>query len=64
MKPLPKGTIMKNINSIKKFVLKHKVVFAVTSTAALLTIVNKIALRQHDNFLKEHGLYDEFYQGE
>lgn len=55
---------MKNINSIKKFVLKHKVVFAVTSTAALLTIVNKIALRQHDNFLKEHGLYDEFYQGE
>lgn len=46
---------------VKKFVKKHKVAIAVTVTALTCLTLNRLALRQHDNFLKERGLYDEFY---
>lgn len=52
---------MKTLATIKMFVLKHKVAFAITGTTALLYTINRLALKQHDDFLKEHGLYDEFY---
>lgn len=55
-----------NVIEIKKtpvrdFVNRHKVAIAVTATAATCLVLNRIALKQHDEFLKEHDLYDEFY---
>ena len=52
---------MKKLDSIKKFVIAHKVAFAVTGVASLMYIINRLAIGQHDTFLKEHGLYDAFY---
>jgi hypothetical protein len=47
----------------KNFVVKHKtailVTVAVTSVAAAVTF--RTGLVQHDEFLKEHDLYDTFY---
>jgi hypothetical protein len=48
----------------KQFVAKHKVAIAVTTTAVLCLGINRMALKQHDDFLKEHNLYEEFYAPE
>lgn len=45
----------------KNFVRRHKMPIAVASTAATCLYLNNIALKQHEDFLKEKGLYDEFY---
>lgn len=50
-----------NYRNFKKFVAKHKVAIAVTATAGSCLYLNRVALRQHDDFLKEKGLYEEFY---
>lgn len=47
--------------SSKKFVAKHRVAIAVAATTVVLAKVNRMALKQHDDFLREHGLYDEYY---
>ena len=46
---------------IKNFIERHKVAIAVTTTTVACVVVNRIALKQHDEFLREHDLYDEFY---
>ena len=48
--------------STKKFVADHKVAIAVTATAATCLWINRLALKQHNDFLKEHDLYDSFYE--
>lgn len=48
-------------NSAKEFVVKHKVAIAVVSTAAICGKINSYAIGQHNDFLREKGLYDEFY---
>lgn len=53
-----------NTNPVKSFIDRHKVGLAVLGTATLAVIVNRVALRQHDEFLKDRGLYDEFYTPE
>lgn len=54
--------IVKNVAvSSKKFVQRHKIAVTITATALVCGALNKAALRDHDNFLKEHGLYDEYY---
>lgn len=45
----------------RNFVERHKVAIAVTGTAASCLYLNRVALKQHDDFLKEKGLYEEFY---
>lgn len=45
----------------KKFVEDHRVGIAITATAALCLKLNRFALEGHDEFLKQHGLYDEYY---
>jgi len=50
--------------SAKKFVAKHKVALAVTTTAVICLALNRTALAQHNDFLKEHDLYEEFYNAE
>lgn len=49
------------ITSTKKFVVKHKVAIAVTGTAVICLSLNRLALAQHNDFLKEHDLYEAFY---
>lgn len=48
----------------KKFVVEHKTAIAVTATAAICIAVNRVALKQHNDFLRDHDLYDEFYASE
>lgn len=53
----------KSVASIKKFWADNKTrilttALVITSTAVVL---QRGGLKQHDDFLKEHDLYDEFY---
>ena len=45
----------------KNYVSKHRVAFAIMGTALFALYINRLALGQHNEFLKEHGLYDAFY---
>jgi len=55
----------KTTNRLKTFVTAHKTAIAVTvavvATTAAATLINKAAFQQHDNFLTEKGLFEEFY---
>lgn len=53
----------KHLASTKKFVADHKVAITATVTASICLTLNTIALKGHNEFLKEKGLYDEFYFG-
>ncbi len=53
--------IKKVANASKKFVDDHKIGITITLTALTCLMVNRYALSGHDDFLKEKGLYDEFY---
>lgn len=55
---------MTKIATAKKFVARHRVAIAVTVTAASCLYLNRLALRDHDTFLKEMDLYDAYYSGE
>lgn len=48
----------------KKFVVKHKTAIAVTVTAIAVNRFYATAINQHNDFLKEHGLYEQFYTPE
>jgi hypothetical protein len=50
--------------STKNFVVRHKTAVAVATTVLVLQACNRKALDQHDQFLKEHDLYNEFYTPE
>lgn len=54
-------TIKKAAVSTKKFVYKHRVAITATVTTAICLKLNQMALADHDNFLKEEGLYEKFY---
>jgi hypothetical protein len=53
--------VKKTAVATKNFVVRHKTTVAVATTVAVMTVINKKALNQHDEFLKDHDLYDEFY---
>ena len=52
--------------SAKIFVAKHKtaltVTVAVAATAVATRKLDGTALKQHNEFLREKGLFDEFYE--
>lgn len=50
--------------STKNFVSRHRVAIAVTATSIVWIYVNRSAMQQHNEFLKEKGLYEEFYTPE
>jgi hypothetical protein len=52
------------IVAAKNFVARHKVAIAVTATAAVCYKVHSAAISQHNEFLKEHGLFEQFYTPE
>lgn len=45
----------------KTFVQKHKTALAVVATTIVCAAIAKKGLEQHNEFLKEHDLYDTFY---
>lgn len=49
------------IARVKNFVDRHKVSITMVATSTAWIAINRVALKQHDEFLKEHGLYEEFY---
>lgn len=51
----------KTVATAKRFVVRHKVAIAVVVTTAVCVKMNNIALKQHNDFLKENDLYDAFY---
>lgn len=51
-------------NRVKSFVQKHKVAITVTATSTVWVLLMQRALKQHNDFLKEKGLYEEFYTPE
>jgi hypothetical protein len=51
-------------NRAKNFIERHKVAIAVGATAAVTLWIHRIALKQHEEFLAEHDLLDEFYTPE
>lgn len=50
--------------STKNFVVRHKTAVAVATTITVMTIINRKSLEQHNEFLKEHGLYEAFHTPE
>ena len=54
----------KSFAIVKNNVKRHKVAYAIIGTAAVCALINRQALKQHDEFLKEHDLYDAFYTPE
>jgi len=42
-------------------VQRHKVAITVVVTSIAWITMNRLALKQHNDFLKENGLYDAFY---
>lgn len=54
----------KQIRSTKKFVANHKVAIAVVITTIVCVKINRTAIVQHNDFLKEHNLYEAFYATE
>lgn len=58
------NNLKQKARSTKNFVKKHRVAIAVTATVTTMVALNRKALQQHDEFLKEKGLYEEFYTPE
>jgi hypothetical protein len=58
------NTARKVVSSTKKFVYTHRIAVAVALTAVLVAKANNTALQQRDDFLKEHDLYETFYNTE
>lgn len=50
--------------AVKNFVMEHKTTVAVLATATLGLALNRAALNSHNEFLKEHDLYDSYYHSE
>lgn len=50
-------------NPVKKFWADHKTKIVVTIVVALTaaTVVQRFAINQHNDFLKDKNLFDEFY---
>lgn len=56
--------LKKKFFEVKDFVDRHRTSVAVAATSVAWIIINRKALSQHDAYLKEHGLYDDYYNRE
>jgi hypothetical protein len=56
----------KQIASVKKFWADHQTKILATTTvlSVLVAVGMRAGLDQHDEFLKEHDLFDEYYRPE
>lgn len=58
------NNIEKATAATKKFVAKHKTKLAVAATVTGALVLHSKVVGQHNDFLKEHDLYDAFYTTE
>lgn len=58
------NTAKKVVRSTKNFVVEHKTAVAVIVTTLWLTKIGHDTVQAHDDFLKEHDLYETFYNTE
>lgn len=56
--------MIKNLAAIQKFVSKHRVFIAVGVTLTVVAVIQMRNANTLNDFLKEHGLFDEYYGGE
>lgn len=61
MEPIEMPRYNKARDAVTKFVREHKTKLAVVATATVCLALNRAALKSHNDFLKEHDLYDEYY---
>lgn len=54
----------KKIDSVKKFVSKHRVAIAIGGTIAVTTTAHILIVKQFNDFLAEKDLIDEYYMTE
>jgi hypothetical protein len=47
--------------SAKEYVRAHKTAIAVTATATTALVLHTIVIKKHNDFLKEHDLFDTYY---
>lgn len=49
--------------TVKNFVVRNqtKILVTVAAVATTATVIQQIGIKQHNDFLKEHDLYEEFY---
>jgi hypothetical protein len=54
---------MKALTSIKKFYVRNERKILVTTAVVATTaaVLMRTGIKQHNDFLKEHDLYEEFY---
>lgn len=66
MKPhLLKGLNMnEKLASVKQFVARNERKILVTTAVVTTTaaVVTRLGIKQHNDFLKENGLYEKFYE--
>lgn len=56
---------MKNtLVSTKNFVVRNKTALLVATAAIAVIAIQQKGMKQHNDFLKEHNLYDSFYASE
>ena len=55
------NTVKKVAAATKNFVVAHKTGIALVAGTAIGLAVNRAAIKSHNEFLKEHDLYDTFY---
>lgn len=58
--------MLEKINSAKNFVRRNqtKILVSALTVTTTTTVLMKAGLKQHDEFLKEHDLYDAYYTPE
>lgn len=56
----------KKLASAKKFYLRNERRILITTTVAVtsVAVLMRVGIKQHNDFLKEHDLYDMFYTQE
>jgi hypothetical protein len=62
-RPAMQNLIKEKLDSTKKFVQQHQTKILATTAAVTTTVavLQRIGLKQHNDFLKEKGLHEEFY---
>jgi len=53
----------KKIKTTKNWIVEHKTVLLVTAlcVTTVVAVLERHGINQHNDFLKEHDLYEEFY---
>lgn len=62
--PTKGNTMEEKFESVKKFIQRHKVAIAITTTATAFMVLQYKTAQHWNNFLIEEGLFDKYYSEE